>query len=322
MIWIPIAVFALVLLAVVGGYFLLSAGRGEKAEVKRRISLLELRNLQDADVPDFLKKEVLSEVPLFNRLLSRVDVAATIDRRLRQADMKMPVGTFLLLSLVLFFVGIVAGRILHWPTILSIVVGIALLAVPNLIVDFKRRRRLKRFMNHFPEALEMFARSLRAGHSFTGAIQLVAQEMPDPIGPEFSKVFEEQNLGIPLRQALIGMTDRVDILDVKFFVTAILIQRKPRRDHRQDRLRDPGTVPRPGTAQDLHRPGANERIHPFASADRSGCPHRDPESGVPETALVREGRKDHDRRCRDFADPWNAGHSQDHPDQDLRRGDP
>ena len=226
MIWIPIAIFILVLLAVVGGYFLLSAGRGEKAEVKRRISLLELRNLRDAEVPEFLKNEVLSEVPLLNRLLSRVNIAARFDRRLRQADMKIPVGTFLLLSLVLFFVGIIAGRIRHWPNSLSIVVGIALLTVPSLIVDIKRRRRLKRFMNHFPEALEMFARSLRAGHSFTGAIQLVAQEMPDPIGPEFSKVFEEQNLGIPLRQALIGMTDRVDILDVKFFVTAILIQRE------------------------------------------------------------------------------------------------
>jgi tight adherence protein B len=90
----------------------------------------------------------------------------------------------------------------------------------------KRRLRFKRFMNHFPEALEMFARSLRAGHSFTGAIQLVAQEMPHPIGPEFSKVFEEQNLGIPLRQALIGMTERIEGLDVKFFVTAILIQRE------------------------------------------------------------------------------------------------
>jgi len=226
MIWIPIAVFALVLLAVVGGYFLLWAGRSEKAEVKRRISLLELRNLRDADVPDFLKKEVLSEVPLLNRLLSRVNIAARIDQRLRQADMKIPVGTFLLLSLVLFSVGICAGWILHWPTILSVVVGIALLTIPNFIVDIKRRRRLKRFMNHFPEALEMFARSLRAGHSFTGAIQLVAQEMPDPIATEFSKVFEEQNLGIPLRQALVGMTDRVDILDVKFFITAILIQRE------------------------------------------------------------------------------------------------
>ena len=226
MIWIPIAVFVLVLLAVVGGYFLLGAGRSEKAEVKKRISLLELRNLQDAEVPEYLKSEVLSDVPLLNRLLSKVDIATRIDRRLRQADMKIPVGTFLLLSLVLFFVGFIAGRILHWPIILSVVVGLALLAAPNIIVDIKRRHRLKRFMNHFPEALEMFARSLRAGHSFTGAIQLVAQEMPDPIGPEFSKVFEEQNLGIPLRQALIGMTDRVDILDVKFFVTAILIQRE------------------------------------------------------------------------------------------------
>jgi len=226
MIWIPIAVFALVLLAVVGGYFLLWAGRAEKSEVKKRLSLLEIRNLRDADIPEFLKKEVLSEVPLLNRLLSRVNIAARIDRRLRQADMKIPVGTFLLLSLVLFSVGIIAGKILHWPTILSVVVGIGLLTVPNLVVDIKRRRRLKRFMNHFPEALEMFARSLRAGHSFTGAIQLVAQEMPDPIGPEFSKVFEEQNLGIPLRQALIGMTDRIDILDVKFFITAILIQRE------------------------------------------------------------------------------------------------
>lgn len=226
MIWIPVAIFVLVLLAVAGGYFLLWAGQSEKAEVKKRISLLELRNLQDADVPEFLKKEVLSEVPLINRLLSRMNIAARIDQRLRQADMKMPVGTFLLLSLVLFSLGIIAGRLLHWPNILSIIVGTALLLIPNMIVNIKARLRLKRFMNHFPEALEMFARSLRAGHSFTGAIQLVAQEMPDPIGPEFSKVFEEQNLGIPLRQALIGMTNRVDILDVKFFVTAILIQRE------------------------------------------------------------------------------------------------
>jgi tight adherence protein B len=121
---------------------------------------------------------------------------------------------------------VIAGRILHWPTVVSLVVGAVLMAVPNIVVNMRRRLRIKRFMNHFPEALEMFARSLRAGHSFTGAIQLVAQEMPPPIGPEFSKVFEEQNLGIPLRQALIGMTERVEVLDVKFFVTAILVQRE------------------------------------------------------------------------------------------------
>jgi tight adherence protein B len=226
MTWIPVFVFLLVLLVSAGGYFFLTAGSTETKEIKKRLSLLEIRNLRGDDLPDVLKKEVLSDVPLLNRLLSRLETAIRIDRRLKQADMTIRVGTFILLTLSLFLVGIVAGKVLHWPFVVSAVVGFVLMLIPNTIVNMKRRLRFKRFMNHFPEALEMFARSLRAGHSFTGAIQLVAQEMPHPIGPEFSKVFEEQNLGIPLRQALIGMTERIEGLDVKFFVTAILIQRE------------------------------------------------------------------------------------------------
>jgi len=226
MIWIPFLVFLLVMLLFAGGYFLLVTGRHERAEVKKRLSLLELRNLKGEDLPEVLKSELLSDVPLMNRLLSRLIIAVRIDRRLRQADLKIRVGTFVLLSLALFAAGIAAGNILHWPAVLGLAVGLALLAIPNIYVDVKRRLRVKRFMNHFPDALEMFARSLRAGHSFTGAIQLVGQEMPDPVGPEFRKVFEEQNLGISLRQALIGMADRVDALDVKFFATAILVQRE------------------------------------------------------------------------------------------------
>jgi tight adherence protein B len=225
MIWVPFLVFVLVLLLAAVGFFLLETGRPAKAEVKKRLSLLELRNLKTEDLPEVLKSELLSDVPLLNHLLSRLNFAVQIDRRLRQADLKIRVGTFVLLSLTLFSLGIAAGSILHWPAVLSIPVGLALFVIPHIYVNVKRRLRVKRFMNHFPDALEMFARSLRAGHSFTGAIQLVAQEMPDPVGPEFRKVFEEQNLGIPLRQALIGMTDRVDSLDVRFFATAILIQR-------------------------------------------------------------------------------------------------
>jgi len=226
MIWIPVLVFLLVMLFLVGGYLLLLKGRPARSEVKKRLSLLELRNLKGVELPEVLKSELLSDVPPLNRLLSRLNFAVQIDRRLRQADLKIRVGTFVLLSLTLFAVAIAAGSILHWPAILAISVGLALFAIPNIYVNVKRRLRVKRFMNHFPDALEMFARSLRAGHSFTGAIQLVAQEMPDPVGPEFQKVFEEQNLGIPLRQALIGMTDRVDALDVRFFATAILVQRE------------------------------------------------------------------------------------------------
>jgi len=225
MIWVSVLVFLAVFLIVTGGYFFLGAGRAERAEVRKRLSLLQLRNLSTEDLPEVLKNELLSDIPLLNRLLSHLNIAVMIERRLLQADMKIRVGTFVLLSLTLFFSGIAAGQILHWPLVISCVVGGMLLAVPNIVVNVKRRLRVKKFLNHFPDALEMFARSLRAGHSFTGAIQLVAQEMPNPIGPEFRRVFEEQNLGASLRQALIGISQRVDALDVKFFVTAILVQR-------------------------------------------------------------------------------------------------
>ena len=226
MIWVSVLVFLLVLLAVAGGYFLLVAGRAERAEVKKRLSLLELRNLQREELPEVLKSELLSDVPLLNRFLSHIKIAVQIERRLLQADMKVRVGSFVLLSLTLFFAGVLAGQILHWPSGFWIIAGVLLMLIPNTVVNIKRRLRLKRFIRHFPDALEMFARSLRAGHSFSGAIQLVSQEMPDPIGPEFQKVFEEQNLGIPLRQALLGMADRINAIDVKFFVTAIMIQRE------------------------------------------------------------------------------------------------
>ncbi len=226
MMWIPVLVFVLTLAVVLAAYFLLGPSRSEQAEVRKRLSLLELRNLQASETPEYLKSELLSTVPALNRILSHVNIAVRIDKRLKQANLEMNVGTFVLLSAVLLVAGPVAGAILHWPFLLSLIVGLILACVPNVVVDFKRRLRIRKFLSHFPDALEMFARSLRAGHSFTGAIQLVAQEMPQPIGPEFQKVFDEQNLGIPLRQALIGLTERVDCLDVKFFVTAILIQRE------------------------------------------------------------------------------------------------
>src|SRR5512139_526588 len=149
MTWIAVIIFLLVLLAGVGGAFLLFGGGSDKAEVKKRISLLELRTLQKEDLPEVLKEEVLSEVPLLNRLLSGIRTAVRIDRRLRQADMKMRVGTFVLLSLALFAAGLIAGKILHWPTVFALIVGLGLMAVPNIVVDVKRRLRLKRFMNYF-----------------------------------------------------------------------------------------------------------------------------------------------------------------------------
>ncbi len=226
MMGIAILVFILTLVAVLAAYFLVGPSRAQKAEIKKRLSLLELRNLEASEIPEYLKTELMSSVPSLNRILSHLNLAVRIDKRLKQADLEINVGTFVLLSAVLLAAGPVAGLFFHWAWPVSVAVGLLLFCIPNTVVNFKKRLRIKKFLSHFPDALEMFARSLRAGHSFTGAIQLVAQEMPPPIGPEFQKVFDEQNLGIPLRQALIGLTDRIDSLDVKFFVTAILIQRE------------------------------------------------------------------------------------------------
>lgn len=226
MIAVSLLVFAAVLIAVLGGYFLLAPAGESARELKRRLALLDLRGIEKADIPDVLKKELLSDVPLLERALSRLKVAQRVDERLRQAGMEMKVGVFVLLSLSLFALGALLGLFLHWPSFLALLLGALLAAVPWAVVGVKRGRRMKAFTSQFPDALEMFARSLRAGHSFTGAIQLVAQEMPDPLGSEFRQVFDEQNLGVPLREALTGMTRRVDSLDARFFVTAILIQRE------------------------------------------------------------------------------------------------
>jgi tight adherence protein B len=88
-----------------------------------------------------------------------------------------------------------------------------------------RSRRLKRFEEQFPEALDLLSRAIRAGHSFQTALGMVADELKDPVGPEFKKTFEQQNFGLPLRDALNEMAARIAILDVRFFVTAVLIQR-------------------------------------------------------------------------------------------------
>lgn len=226
MLWVLLVVFVFVVATVLAVFFLWGGGGTEFVDIKKRLSLLELRTIARDDIPQVLKDEMLSDVPAINVILSKLNFAVRIDKNLKQADLDIKVGTFLLVSAALFAAGVVIGVFMHWPFPVLLAVGVLLSGVPTLVVRVKRRRRLKRFMSHFPDALEMFARSLRAGHSFTGAIQLVAQEMPDPIAPEFQKVFDDQNLGIPLRQALVGMTDRVDSLDVKFFVTAIMIQRE------------------------------------------------------------------------------------------------
>lgn len=146
-------------------------------------------------------------------------------RLVEQSGVNLSVTKFVLFSLASAGLGaIVSSVVLPW--MMMPVGGLIALGFPLVFVLLKRKRRLTSFARQLPEALELISRALRAGHSLAAGINLVADEMPDPIAREFGRCYDEQNLGIPLEQALDEMTKRVPNMDLRFFATAVILQRQ------------------------------------------------------------------------------------------------
>jgi tight adherence protein B len=120
---------------------------------------------------------------------------------------------------------LVAAMVTH--TTMAMPVGAAIgFALPFMFLRYKRTKRLRAFEEAFPEALDLISRALKAGHAFATGLKMVADEMSEPVGPEFRKTFDEQNFGLPLKDALENLTLRIPLLDMRFFATAVLIQRE------------------------------------------------------------------------------------------------
>jgi tight adherence protein B len=166
----------------------------------------------------------LNNVP--NQLEKIVSRYFNVRRHLDQAGSRMETNRFI--TIVAFCsIGAAFGWYLLSPWKIATPVFLLLGAMfPLGWLWFKRRKRMKRFGAQLPDALELMARALRAGHSLPAGIQLVATQMSDPIGPEFSRCYEEQNLGSPMDQAIRQMTERVPNVDLKFFATAVILQRQ------------------------------------------------------------------------------------------------
>lgn len=143
-----------------------------------------------------------------------------------QTGSKMTVPSFIVATGCCALVGAIATMVLNGPLIGAIIAGVCTAILPILYLRYLRKRRLAKFAKQLPEALELISRALRAGHSLGAGISLVADEMPDPVGAEFSKCYEEQNLGMPLEEALESLSDRIPNLDLRFFVTAVVLQRQ------------------------------------------------------------------------------------------------
>jgi tight adherence protein B len=142
-----------------------------------------------------------------------------------QADVNLTFNSFMALVGGLGVVGVVFGLFFQLPLFVVPLGGLFLAALPFLWLQKRKKKRIKKFVAAMPEAVELIGRALRAGHGLASGLNLVAEEMRGPIADEFNRVFEEQNLGIPIELSLRNLADRIPVMDVRFFVIAIIIQR-------------------------------------------------------------------------------------------------
>ena len=142
-----------------------------------------------------------------------------------QADVNLTFNSFLALIGGLALTGIVVGVVFRLPVYVIPVGAVFLGALPFFWLFHRKNQRIKKFVTSMPDAVEMISRALRAGHSLASGLHLVGEEMKGPISEEFNRVFEEQNLGIPIELALRNMADRIPSMDVRFFVIAVVVQR-------------------------------------------------------------------------------------------------
>ena len=199
----------------------------EKRRVKEQLRRVAAQRSGNETV-DIVRKQEMSSIPLFNRLLqeSRSSVISRLDRLVLQANAKYPTGVYILMVFVLFMLGFFIGAVSSRAIFLRFVLGLLMGSLPLYYLHIQKQRRLRRFQEQLPDALDMIARALKAGHALTGGFQMVAQEFGEPIKKEFSKVVDEINFGVSYDDALRNLSERIDSTDLRFFGMSVIIQRQ------------------------------------------------------------------------------------------------
>jgi tight adherence protein B len=182
--------------------------------------------VKGSSMPGLLKEDRSGMPSWLSPVAERVPSLSDLGLFLEQARSEWSVGTFVLLTAGLSLAGGTLVLLFGFSFLIALAGAAAFGSIPYLLVVKKRRKRLFDFEEQFPEAIELMARSARAGHAFQAGLQEVAEEAPDPVGEEFRQVFEEQRFGLPLAESLLGLGDRIDLVDVRMFVTSVLIQKE------------------------------------------------------------------------------------------------
>jgi tight adherence protein B len=219
----------LIIIVVAGGivFFVTSNPPPEKM-VAKRLEAIERSSRRGSDSIELqlVRDELLSEIPSINRFLLKWRWSTRLQNYIGQSGLKIKPGKLLLISLIAAVGAYLLVVQLTGIFVVGILAGIAGAVAPISFVSFMRSRRLYAFEKTFPEAIDLLGRAVRAGHSFSTGLEMITTELPDPVAGEFRTVFEEQNFGLPLRDALLNLVERVPIIDVRFFVTAVLIQKE------------------------------------------------------------------------------------------------
>jgi tight adherence protein B len=215
--------------AVVGIFLLVTKLPGYLLQRKLDARLGEVTAPDTAEAQDsaaLVKTALGGPLPGFDRFASGTARGSALASWVEQSGARISLSALMLIafgSAALFGLIVAAALRMQVGWVLGGSLGFA---IPFVVLRIKRTRRMRAFEEAFPEALDLVARALKAGHAFATGLKMVADEMPDPVGGEFRKTFDEQNFGLPLKDALANLTVRMPSLDVRFFATAVLIQRE------------------------------------------------------------------------------------------------
>ncbi len=222
------AAFGAVLIITFGVYWVLVVRpeSQKQAQLKKRLKVDSIYTTEEG-VGRLEKQSDRDKETAFDKAVMRAGKMHTsVAALIKQADIKLTVGNFFLMSagcgVVAYFVVWALAR-MH---LLALAVAAAAAFIPYFYVRHQRNQRIWKFEEQFPEAIDLIARALRAGHAFTTALAMVADEIPQPVGAEFRLLYDRQNYGMPLDEALRDFAERVPLLDARFFVTAVLMQRE------------------------------------------------------------------------------------------------
>ncbi|MDT8380429.1 MAG: type II secretion system F family protein [Desulfotignum sp.] len=195
----------------------------QRARLKKR---LRKYTFTETDAGDIIKNRRLSDIDTLNRILNASATIRALDRLLIQANVKYSLSVYILSA---FFLAAFSGMITQILTSKGLVaggVGFIAFFLPYLYLVHLKNRRAKKFQSQLHEALDLIARALRAGHSFTSALQVASDEFDDPLGTEFEETIDEINFGVSVPNALKNLLTRVDCKELRFFVMSVLIQRE------------------------------------------------------------------------------------------------